>query len=226
MLSVTKTEHLADTIESILKSSLPVLHRHDRIFKEDDPFTSLYIVRVGAVKTFVKSDDGTDQITNFHLPGDIIGTDGFVTGRYGATAAALETTTVCELPYPKIEFLTTKIPELQRFLFQKMAYEIQQHKKMSYLLSRRSAEQKLATLLINTSRHLEKRRLLNTSFTLPMTRTDLSNYLGLAIETVSRVLTRFHKMKIVTVEGRQITILNKARLLSIAKLDDQNHRRI
>lgn len=204
-------------LETVVRHSRPLLRRKEVLYHQGDDFESLYVIRTGSVKTFMLNEHGEEHITGFYLPGDIIGIDGVSHSRHATTAVALESTSVCALPFNALEKLAASMPEVQRYVFQVMAKEILQDQKMMLLLSRKTADQRLAALFLRFSQHLQARRLVSEEFVLPMSRGDIANYLGLAIETVCRVMTRFQKMKLLKVEGRSIRLLNIDALQALAE---------
>jgi CRP/FNR family transcriptional regulator len=129
---------------------------------------------------------------------------------------ALETASICEIPFHSVEELSVKIPSLQRHIFQLMSREITQDQQIITLLSKSTAEQRIATLLLSISTRNSRRHLSATSFSLPMSRTDIGNFLGLTIETVSRVFTRLQKQGILEVNRKDIVINDLDELRSIA----------
>ncbi len=203
-------------LETVVRHSRPLLRRKEVVYHQGDDFESLYVIRTGSVKTFMLNENGEEHITGFYLPGDIIGIDGVSNSRHATTAVALESTSVCALPFTALEKLASSMPEVQRYVFQVMAKEILQDQKMMLLLSRKTADQRLAALLLRFSQHLAARRLVSEEFVLPMSRGDIANYLGLAIETVCRVMTRFQKINLLKVEGRSISLLNIDALQALA----------
>jgi len=120
----------------------------------------------------------------------------------------MELTSVCEIPVGRLEEATRNIPGLQHHVFQLMSHEIQNGHQMSMLLSKHTAEERMASLLLSLSTRFQRRRLSPTRFTLPMARNDIANFLGLAVETVSRVLTRFQTQGLVGIRGRDVELLD------------------
>lgn len=187
------------------------------IFKQHEPFKSCYAVRSGAIKTYMVSEEGDEQITGFYLPGEIIGLDSMNAETYSCCAKALDRTSVCEIPFDKLEDLAARIPSLQHHFFQLMSKEIQESHQLSMLLSKNTAEERIASLLLSLSSRFKRRKLSSTRFRLPMARNDIGNYLGLAVETVSRVITRFQKLDLIEVQGRDISLKNLEGLQDIIK---------
>lgn len=189
-----------------------MLKRGEHLYRAADNFESVYAVRSGAMKTFVLSEDGDEQVTGFYLPGEIVGMDGISTARHVSAAKALESTTVCEIPFQRLEELSSKIPSLQHHFFALMSREIQADRELHMLLGKKSAEDRVAALLLSLSARHQRRGLQADVFHLPMSRYDISNYLGLAVETVSRIFTRLQQTGQIAQNGREISILDRHRL--------------
>ena len=213
-LAVSKDE--IDRLEDVVQQGKTV-SKGGHIFEQHDPFRSCYAVRSGAIKTYMVSEDGEEQVTGFYLPGEIIGLDSMNADAYSCSARALDRTSVCEIPFEKLEDLATKIPSLQHHFFHLMSKEIQDSQQLSMLLSKNSAEERIASLLLSLSSRFHRRRLSSTQFRLPMPRNDIANYLGLAVETVSRVMTRFQNQKLIEAQGREITLLDLDGLQGLVK---------
>ncbi|MFE8072704.1 fumarate/nitrate reduction transcriptional regulator Fnr [Marinobacteraceae bacterium S3BR75-40.1] len=189
--------------------------RGAHVFHQHEPFKSCYAVRSGAIKTYIETSSGEEQVTGFYLPGEIVGLDSINTSQHSCSAKALERTTVCEIPIQKLENLSTQIPSLQHHFFQLMSQEIQNSQHLSMLLSKKTAEERLASLLLSLSSRFKRRKLSPTQIHLPMARNDIANFLGLAVETVSRVLTRFQKQGLIKLQGRDIDLLDVESLLDV-----------
>lgn len=217
-LPIAVNQEEIDRLEDIIKQGR-ILNRGEYIFKQGTPFASCFAVRSGAIKTYSLSEEGEEQVNGFYLPGEIIGLDGINTNSYSCSAKALERTSVCEIPLDKLESLATQIPTLQHHFFQLMSREIQESRQLSMLLSKNTAEERIASLLLNLSSRFKRRKLSSTEFRLPMPRNDIGNYLGLAVETVSRVFTRFQNKGYITVQGREVTINDLEALQQVLRPD-------
>ncbi|MGB3611354.1 MAG: fumarate/nitrate reduction transcriptional regulator Fnr [Cellvibrio sp.] len=204
-----------DRLNEIVQRGRP-LQKGEYLYRANDRFTSLFAVRSGAVKATTLSDNGEEQVTGFYLPGEVVGMEGLAEDRYTNSVVALETASICEIPFHSVEELSVKIPSLQRHIFQLMSREITQDQQIITLLSKSTAEQRIATLLLSISTRNSRRHLSATSFSLPMSRTDIGNFLGLTIETVSRVFTRLQKQGILEVNRKDIVINDLDELRSIA----------
>jgi len=194
----------------------PMLKRGESLFREGDGFRSLYAVRAGSLKSVTTTATGDHQITGFHLPGELVALDAINRWAHPGSAIALETTSVCELPFEKLEQLAANIPDLQRQLLRLMSQEIADDQDMLFTMARRNADERLAILLLSFSERFQQRGLSGTRFRLSMARSDLGNYLGLAPETTSRVFRRFQDQGWIQAEGREVELLAVDALAELA----------
>ena len=204
-----------DQLDRIIKRRQP-LKKGDHLFRQGDHFDSVYAVRSGSLKNYIMTNDGEEQITNFHLPSELVGLDGVDCSNYPVSSKALETTTVCEIPYTRLQSLADELPDLRNQIFSSMSKEIRDDKQMMLLLSKKNAEERVATFLSNLSSRFKRRGYSPYTFRLPMSRNEIGNYLGLAVETVSRVFTRFQSIQIIAVNGKEVHITDRQQLLEIA----------
>ncbi|MES2625188.1 MAG: fumarate/nitrate reduction transcriptional regulator Fnr, partial [Pseudomonadota bacterium] len=200
-----------DRLDKIVQRSRPI-HMGDHLYRSGEQFHSIYAVRSGSIKTYMVDDDGIEQVTGFFLPGEVLGFDGIGSKMHGCNVVALETSTVCEIPFNRIEELSLQISSLQHHIFELMSEQIQTDQKMMLTLSKKSAEGRIATFLLGLSQRFSRRNLSPNAMRLPMSRLDIGNYLGLTIETVSRTLSRLHKENVLDVDGREVVIKDHARL--------------
>ena len=194
-----------DRLDHIIQRGRPI-QKKEHVYHAGDEFSSVYAVRSGAIKTVKITSDGIEQITGFHLPGEIIGMDGLATNVHSNAAIALETSAICEIPFTRLEELSTKLPSLQRRFFQLMSKEITEEQQLITMLSKNTAEERIASLLLSISVRNQNRGLSSSEFYLPMSRSDIGNYLGLTIETVSRIFTRLHKADVIGLDKKHIKI--------------------
>jgi CRP/FNR family transcriptional regulator len=200
-----------DELDRILKRGRS-LKRGEHLYNAQDPFRSVYAVRSGAIKTYNLTEEGEQQITGFYLPGEVVGMDGISTAHYASSAQALEMSAVCEVPFDQMESLSLQIPSLQRHFFELMSQEIKSDRELHMLLSHKSAEDRIAALLLSLSARANRRGLSPEQLRLPMPRNEMANYLGLAVETVSRIMTRLHQQGVLRVDGREVAILDRDHL--------------
>jgi CRP/FNR family transcriptional regulator len=204
-------------LDDIIQRSKP-LQKSQHLYREGDEFQSVFAVRSGALKAYKTTDDGREQVTGFYFPGEILGMDGISNNAHASSAKALETAAVCEIPFTSLERLSAMMPNLQRHFFQLMSREITEDQQLITLLSKNSADERVASLMLSISTRNSKRKLSATQFRLPMSRVDIGNYLGLTVETVSRVFSRMQKMEILSVDNKEIQILDVDGLKKMANM--------
>ena len=207
------------TFEEIVKQPRP-LQRGQRIFKSGDPFSSIYIVRSGMVQVYTTMNSGEQQVISFNLPGELVGLDGVSNDEFTSTAEAVEMTSLCEISFSKLEHIMTQIAPLQHHLHQIMSRELLIDQQLLIQLGKINAERRVAAFLLNISDRLHTRGFSAVEFNLPMTRSDIGNYLGLAVETVSRQFTHFQEEDIIRVSRKRIAINDITKLRSIANIDE------
>ncbi|MDM8351133.1 fumarate/nitrate reduction transcriptional regulator Fnr [Pseudomonas sp. sp1636] len=204
-----------NSLDEIVKRGRP-LKKGELLFRQGDVFNSVFAVRSGALKTFSLSDNGAEQITGFHLPSELVGLSGMDTESYPVSAQALETTSVCEIPFDRLDELSILLPQLRRQLMRIMSREIRDDQQMMLLLSKKTADERIATFLVNLSARFRARGFSPNQFRLVMSRNEIGNYLGLAVETVSRVFTRFQQNQLLETEGKSVHILDPIELCALA----------
>ena len=147
--------------------------------------------------------------------------DGISNNLHASSAKALETAAVCEIPFTSLEKLSAMMPTLQRHFFQLMSREITEDQQLITLLSKNSADERVASLMLSISTRNSRRKLSATQFRLTMSRVDIGNYLGLTVETVSRVFSRMQKLEILQVDNKEIKILDVQGLQHMANVSTQ-----
>ncbi|HUT40786.1 MAG TPA: fumarate/nitrate reduction transcriptional regulator Fnr [Gammaproteobacteria bacterium] len=213
--------HGMDNDELVKLESIVVHHQPvqpgQHLFRSGDTSHSLFAVRSGALKSYCITEDGEEQVLGFTLPGELTGMDGLGGGSYASAAVALETSSICEMPFNKLEGLCNELPGLHRQLMGVMGRVITEDQRMLMLLGKRTAEERLASFLISLSIRYHQRGLSATEFNLPMSRQDIGNYLGLAIETVSRLFAHFQEKEMVRVNRRRVVITDLGRIKSMVE---------
>lgn len=204
-----------DQLDEIIQRGKP-LRKGEHLYRVNDSFSSVYAVRSGTLKAYTITDDGKEQVTGFYFPGEIVGMDGISKNTHASSAKALETSAICEIPFERLEELSIQIPSLQRHFFQLLSHEIAEDQQLITLLSKNTAEERIASLMLSISARYSRRKLSAINFRLPMSRTDIGNYLGLTVETVSRVFSRLQKQDILEVDNKEITILSPEGLRRMA----------
>jgi|SRR5690554_5169441 len=206
-------------LEEIVKCGR-VTQRGEHIYRANDTFHAVFAIRSGYVKTYKITDDGEEQITGLHFPGEIFGMDGISKQKYTNSAKALESTAICEIPFARFQELTVQLPSLQTHFFQLMSQEIANDQQLITMLSKKTAEQRIATFLLTVSARNADRSLSATRFRLAMSRTEIGNFLGLTVETVSRILNRFNKEGLIVLDQKEVQLVEMEKLQQLANLDE------
>ena len=182
--------------------------RGESLFNAGGEFSAVYAIRSGFFKSSVLDGDGREQVTGFSMGGELLGLDGLGSGAYNATAVALEDSEVCVLPYALVESMAREVPTLQRHLHAVLAREIVRDHGVMLLLGSMRAEERLATFLLNLSKRFLRRGYSASDFHLRMTREELGSYLGLKLETVSRLFSQFQADGLIEVQQKHVRILD------------------
>jgi CRP/FNR family transcriptional regulator len=175
------------------------------LYRAGDDFEAVYAVRSGAFKTTGISSNGVEKITGFHLPGEVMGLDAINNERHNYAAVALEDSEVCVIPYADLTELALTLPELQQELFRLLSRDISRDHGLMLLLGSMTAEQRLAAFLLSLSRRYKRLGYSAECFVLRMTREEIGNYLGLTLETVSRLMSRFQRDGLIATQQREVT---------------------
>jgi len=179
------------------------------LYSTGDMFQNIYAVRSGSFKTVMAHQSGREYVSGFFLPGETLGLDGIATESHTSEAIALEDSTVCVIPYHLLEALCREIKSLQQHVHRIMSAEIVRETGQMLLLGNLTAEQRVASFLLNISDRFERRGYSPRDFMLRMTREDIGSHLGITLETVSRTLPRFQQEGIIRVNGKQISLLDR-----------------
>ncbi len=184
------------------------IERGEHLFRENSPFNAIYSIRSGSFKTYTNSEFGKEQILGFYFSGTLLGLNALSTMQHIESALALETCSVCKISLEQLEKLKSSIPAVQPALLRILSEEIQYNHQQLLMISKKSAEARLAKFLLTLSNHFRKRGFSATEFNLSMTRNDIAGLLGLAVETVSRIFTHFQEAGLLTVNRRNIVLLD------------------
>ncbi|TAN71286.1 MAG: fumarate/nitrate reduction transcriptional regulator Fnr [Gallionella sp.] len=193
------------------------IKRGQMLYRVGEQFSYAYAIRSGSVKTSVSTEDGRQQITGFHIPGELLGLNAIDENRHNCEAVALETTSVCEISVNCFDELARQIPAVHFQMLRIMSKEIRHNQEQMLLLGKKNAEERLATYLLTLSRRFAMRNYSPTQFNLSMSRSDIGSYLGIAEETVCRILARFQEEGVIVSERRLVVLKDVKRLGSIAR---------
>jgi CRP/FNR family transcriptional regulator len=218
--------HDLQRLEDLVRRSRPV-ERGERLYRLGDPLTAVYVARDGAFKTVSISEEGEEQVVDFHLPGELIGLDALGTGAHRCEAVALTGANVCEVPFERLTVVASQLPSLQQQLLRVIGQCVGRDQDHLGMLLRRQAGERIALFLHGLSERYRNIGQSPTQFKLPMSREDIAHYLGLALETVSRGFTKLQEDGVIEVVGRRIDVREPdelSRLAHAAEHDEPRRR--
>ncbi len=190
----------------VLTGSKRHVKRGEYLYRTGMPFASIYAIRGGFFKTSILHEDGREHVTGFHMMGDIMGLDAISTDMHGCDAVALEYSEICEIPFERLSELSMTMPVLRHNLHKVMSREIAFDHEVMLMLGKMRAEERLAAFLLNLSQRFSARGYSAASFQLRMTREEIGSYLGLKLETVSRIFSKFQDEGLIAVQKKLIEL--------------------
>ena len=182
------------------------------LYHEGGDFGFLYAVRTGTFKSVVTARDGREQVTGFHMAGELMGLDGLAHGTHASGATALEDAEICAIPYAQLMELAAGSRELQQVVSRLMSREIVREHSLMMLLGSMNAEERLAAFLLNLSQRMKARGYSASEFHLRMSRAEIGSYLGMKLETVSRTFSSFQQQGLLQVDKKHVRIVDHAGL--------------
>ena len=198
--------------QSLAQASLRRVEAKEFLFAEGDPLLHVYKIETGAIALFKVLADGRRQVMGFAYPGDLIGLGG--QGEHAMNAQAIKPTRVRCLPVAALHHSAAKDPTLGLRLYEALAQELAATRDLMLTTGQRSATERVVSFLLAFSRRSKRNGQDPAEFELPMTRTDIGDFLGLTIETVSRTFTKLKTSGLI-----ELPQSNRVRLTDIAQLE-------
>ena len=199
-----------------LRAHVPVAQRKlqsgQYLYRAGQPFHALYLVHTGFLKTSVISEDGREQVMGFRMRGELMGVESIGMPAHTCDAVALDMSGVWELPYPEILNACARMPALQEQLTAALAAEIRNDRSWMLAVGTLSAEQRVATFLLDIAARHEALGFSARHFVLRMSRADIGSFLALKHETVTRALTRLCGQGCIAIQLREVRILDACAL--------------
>ena len=195
--------------------------RGDALYCAGEPLRSLYTVQSGCFKSVAAYPSTNDddpphtQVTAFHLIDETLALDGICTGQHESDAIALEDSVVRIMPVGILEPLCREYAPMQHALLAIMSAEIVRAARLALMLGTMPALIRVSAFLLDLSNRLDMdatRPQQPDDVLLPMTRADIGSYLGLELETVSRMLSKLQREGAIGLNGRQVRIVDRAML--------------
>jgi CRP/FNR family transcriptional regulator len=198
------------------------VRRGEYLFSAGDAFRNLYAVRSGFLKSSAIAEDGQEQVTGFQMAGDLIGLDGIDVDRHKLSVVALEDSQLCVVRFQELERTVGSVPRMQRQFHRMMSREIVREQGVMTWLGTMGAEQRVAAFLLSLADRFAERGFSPREFNLRMTREEIGSYLGLTLETVSRIFSRFQERGLLAVRQRWIRLDDIARLRGLLSEPELN----
>lgn len=204
------------TLNEVVLRDHPVT-KNETLYQKGDPFRYLYLVHSGACASYASMASGIDRVMGFYLPGEIAGLSSIGQTHYSHTTVTLEKGSICRLDYSLLDtrISTNELLRVQHYLLHAAADYANQLQWERSLMGLQTAEQRVTAFLLNILNRLRKRGLPWQDFRLPMSRSSMAEYLGLASETVIRVLQALQNRQLIAIKAKQISILNEAALEAV-----------
>lgn len=196
-----------------------------RIHTIGQPFDMLFVVNSGFLKSAMIDDLGNEQILAFPMKGDVFGIDGIHKKAYTTEVAALTNCDIVLVPFKVLAAIGRAEPTLEAHFHSVMCRELVREQQMLALLGSLSAEARVARFLAHLSQRFSEMGYSGTHFNLRMTRQEIGSYLGLTLETVSRTLSAFNSLGLVTVDGKTIELKNIEMLRTLRRLPPSSPRK-
>jgi CRP/FNR family transcriptional regulator len=189
-----------------------------RIHTIGQAFDHLFAVNYGFLKTVLIDEFGNEQVLSFPMKGDMLGADGINTRRYGSEAVALSDCDIILVPFKKLTALCQAHPALENLIYSVLSRELVREQAVLATLSGLCAEGRVARFLVMLAERFAALGYSSKLFNLRMSRQEIGSYLGLRLETVSRTLSAFNEVGLITVELRAICIKDAEALQRLRRL--------
>ena len=210
-LSPSEIAELEISVDKTIK-----IKKKDALYHSKDEVDGIYAIKSGAIKTSISNEDGQEQVLEFHLPGDLLGFDAFNSGIHSCDATALEDTLLCKIAMEDFHDLCARLSGVRKEMMHQVGKEISHNQSLLLSLGQQQTNERLATFLLEMSSHFQSRGFSGQEFILPMPRQDLSNYLGMAVETLSRIISRMTEDGLIQMDRRLVIISDTEKLQKLA----------
>ena len=195
------------------------VHQGQHAIRAGDKFDGFYVVRSGTFKSFNVNPDGDAQITGFYLPGEIFGMEGIQNGLHTCNVTSLDTGSLCRVPMEHFAEFTASRYSLMLYLLKIMDGALSRSHRLIFSMGKLTAMQRLAEFIVDLFARSQQHRMQGHGLVLHMSRGDIANYIGMAIETVSRVFSQLNAIGVLDVKRRSIELKDMALLHAIVRDD-------
>lgn len=188
-----------------------------RVYVAGERFDRLYLVVSGFIKNILVDECGTEHVLGFPMKGDVIGMDGICNFHHASEAVVLSDCELISMPFNRLSAFGSDHPTIKRTILNALGQELARKRRDIRMITCSGAAARVAHFLLAMADCFAATGYSRKQFILRMTREDIGNYLGLSLETVSREMCSFHKLGLITVESRLVTI-NDASALAAFQL--------
>ncbi|MES2150062.1 MAG: helix-turn-helix domain-containing protein [Pseudomonadota bacterium] len=189
-----------------------LLKAGQRLNVTGSPFSRLYIVNGGFLKTLLFDDNGNEQVLGFPMKGDVLGIDAIGQQHHTVEARTLSDCDLIIVPFRQITLIEREVPGMEQVISGVISRELVAKQKMIGMLSALPAEARVARFLLGLSERYGLIGFARNEFTLQMSRRDIGSHLALAPETISRILNAFKSLDLIDLHGKRVRILDGAAL--------------
>jgi CRP/FNR family transcriptional regulator len=188
------------------------MRRGTYLYRAGMPSTALYIVRFGSLKSSLPGDDGGELVLDFPMRGDLLGADALAGQPCATDVQALEDSEVLVLPIADFEAACARAPALRNDLYRHFGIALRKEREHLMRVGGMRAAQRLARFLMELSSRFAAFGYSPRAFNLRMSRAEIGSYLGLTLESVSRLFSRMQDEGLIKVHLREIELLDMAAL--------------
>jgi CRP/FNR family transcriptional regulator len=195
-----------------LECTRTLIKRGKHLYQSGDPIRSIYSVMAGTFKACTVTEKGGEQVMGFYMRGAILGLDAMATGRYTASVMALEDSQVCMVSAECMEQHCQQDVSVAKRIHAAMAKEIDVRQRMMVMLGSKTAEERVASFLMELAATYAALGYSASDMNLVMTRGEIGSYLGLTLETVSRILSSLQERGLIEVNQKHVRLIEIAGL--------------
>jgi CRP/FNR family transcriptional regulator len=204
-------EEVQDLNKFITK--IHILEKGEHIYRQEEKAVALYAINTGVCKEYWIDEEGNEHVSNFYFPGDILAFEAMPTQKHIASACAMTNAKVCVIPVDSLRQKMATSPALLKRVMDIMAYKMRNDRQV-YFVS--NSKKRVASFLLNILYRLEERNFTPNHILLPMSQLDIGNLLGMAFETVNRILHEFQTKQIISISNKEVIITQRQKLEEIA----------
>ncbi|MES2150061.1 MAG: helix-turn-helix domain-containing protein [Pseudomonadota bacterium] len=196
--------------------------RNAALYRTEEASDKLYVVRYGTFKTVGIDSLGERYVNGFKMAGDLMGLDVIATGSHRFSAFALEDSEVCEISRAKLDDAMACLPTLLQNFHRIMSSEIVDGLVDAATRANMRADRRFATFLLALSARYAALGYSPKAFHLRMSRGDIGSYLGITVESLSRMIAKFKQSGWTSISRRTVEISDLAALEAFSRGENEH----